>query len=145
MWKDLRQYGNKDLLLPYTIAARFCYDCAMLLLRLSQQFKFDLVIKLFMETEANVKDDVDDDHVDYKAQDKANESADELESTRESADELESAICFMWKNDSELTVDEISECFQAKSCKKVTSFPPHFPSQAKSTCLLVMIRPKLVL
>jgi len=82
---------------------------------------------MFMETEASVKDDVDGDHMDYLAQDKANKLADELESTRESADELESVVCFMWKDDSELTVDEVAECFQAKSCKKVTSFPPALP------------------
>jgi len=52
-----------------------------------------------METEASVEDDVDGDHVDYLAQDKANESADKLELTRELA------VCFMQKDDSELTVD----------------------------------------
>jgi len=35
-----------------------------------------------VETEVSVKDDVDGDHVNYLAQDKANESADELESTQ---------------------------------------------------------------
>jgi len=59
--------------------------------------------------------------VDYLAHDKANESADELESTPESA------VCFMRKDDSELTVDEVMECFQVKSCKNVTSLPPALP------------------
>ena len=77
-----------------------------------------------METEASVRDDVDGDHVDYLAHDKANESADELESTRESA------VCFMRKDDSELTVDEVTECFQVKSCKNVTFLPPR-TSQAR--------------
>jgi len=85
-----------------------------------------------METEASVKDDVDGDHVDYLAQDKANESADKLESTRESADKLESAVCFMRKDDSELTADEVAECFQAKSCKKSDLFPPRTTQASRS-------------
>jgi len=49
-----------------------------------------------METEASVKDDVNGDHVDYLAQDKATESVDELESTRESESPIDSMNWNRW-------------------------------------------------